>query len=119
MQNLLADITNPFGTVTAPTSALSSAASPGEAIGKLIQLAIWILIIGAGIFALFNFILAGYAFLGAEGDPKKIEAAWAKIWQSVLGLAIAAGSLVLAAIFGQLIFGSATAILNQVIPTLK
>jgi len=119
MQNLLAIVSNPFGTVTAPVSILSTAASPGEAIGKLIQYAIWILITVAGVYALFNFILAGYAFLGAEGDPKKIEAAWAKIWQSALGLAIAAGSLVLAAIFGLLIFGRVDAILNPIIPTLK
>jgi hypothetical protein len=117
MQKLLAD--NPFGVVTVPTSILSTSATPGEAIGKLIQYAIWILIGAAGIYALFNFIFAGYAFLGAEGDPKKIEAAWAKIWQSALGLAIAAGALVLAAIFGQLIFGDAKAILYPSIPQLQ
>jgi hypothetical protein len=62
-------------------------------------------IIGAGLFALINFILAGYSFLSAGGDANKIAAAWAKIWQSVLGLAIAVGSFVLAAIVGQLLFG--------------
>ena len=118
MQNLLADVTNPFGTIT-PAKTGIDAATPGEAIGKLIQLAIWLLIIGAGIYALFNFVLAGYAFMSAEGDPKKVAGAWAKIWQTALGLAIAAGALVLAAIFGQLIFGSATAILNPVIPSLQ
>jgi hypothetical protein len=117
MQNLLAQ--NPFGTIAAPSQLAHFGTDPGAAIGKLIQLAIWILIIGAGIFALFNFILAGYTFLSAEGDPKKIESAWAKIWQSVLGLAVAAGALVLAAVFGQLIFGSATAILNPTITPIQ
>jgi hypothetical protein len=113
MQNLLAD--NPFGTINTPSQLASFGSDPGVAIGRLIQLAIRILIIGAGIYALFNFIIAGYGFLSAEGDPKKVEAAWAKIWQSALGLAFAAGALVLAAIFGQLIFGDPTAILNPII----
>lgn len=70
------------------------------------------LIIGAaGLFAFFNIIIAGYTFLGAGGDPKKIEQAWAKIWQSLLGLLFVAGSFVLAGIFGWLIFGDARAIL--------
>lgn len=117
MTNLLAD--NPFGTIVAPSPLAHFGTDPGVAIGKLIQLAIWILIIGAGIFALFNFILAGYGFLSAGSDPKKVEGAWAKIWQSALGLAVAAGALVLAAIFGQLIFGSATAILNPTITPIQ
>ena len=69
-------------------------------------------ITGAGLFALFNFIIAGYTFLSAGGDPKKVESAWARIWQSLIGLLFVAGSFVLAAIFGQLIFGDPTAILN-------
>ncbi|MGA2910470.1 MAG: hypothetical protein ABSE04_01535 [Candidatus Microgenomates bacterium] len=116
MQNLLAD--SPFGTIAPPSPLAKYGEQPGAAIGTLIQYVVWILIIGAGVYALFNFILAGYAFMSAENDPKKVEAAWAKIWQTALGLAFAAGALLLAAIFGLLIFGSATAILNPSIPTL-
>jgi hypothetical protein len=118
MQKLLAVVTNPFGVVNEPVQLQSFGTDPGVAIGKLIQLAVQLLIIGAGIYALINFVLAGYAFLSSDGDPKKIEAAWAKIWQSALGLAIAAGSLTLAAIFGGLIFHDASFILTPVIPTL-
>lgn len=71
-----------------------------------------LLIVVAGLYALLNFILAGYGFMSAGGDPKNIQNAWAKIWQTLVGLLIVAGSLVLAAIFGWLIFGDATAILN-------
>ena len=69
-------------------------------------------IVGAGLFALINFILAGYSFLSAGGDANKIAAAWAKIWQSILGLAIAVGSFVLAAIVGRLLFGDYNALLR-------
>jgi len=71
-----------------------------------------LMIVGAGIFAFINIIVAGYGFLSAGGDSKKVEAAWNKIWQSLLGLAFVAGSFVLAAIFGWLIFKDPTAILS-------
>ncbi|MCX6705126.1 MAG: hypothetical protein NT162_02200 [Candidatus Woesebacteria bacterium] len=57
--------------------------------------------------------------MSAGDDPKKVAGAWAKIWQTALGLAVAAGALVLAAIFGQLIFGSPTAILNPTITPIQ
>lgn len=115
MKNLLAD--NPFGQVTAPQSAFSGS-TPEGAIGKLIQTVIWLLIIGAAIYALFNLVMAGYSFMSAGDDAKKVAGAWAMIWQTMLGLAVAAGAFVLAAIFGQLIFGDPTFILNPKIPTL-
>lgn len=118
MLNLLAQDSNPFGTITAPAAISKYADNPAGGIGNLIQTVIWILIIGAGIYALINFILAGYSFLSAGEDPKKVAGAWAKIWQTALGLLVAAGAFVLAAIFGQLIFGDPTFILNPKIPTL-
>ncbi|HJY98424.1 MAG TPA: hypothetical protein VJ227_01780, partial [Patescibacteria group bacterium] len=87
MQNLLAQ--NPFGNITPPETALGDDA--GTAIGNLIQLVIWVLIIGAGIYALINFVIAGYSFMSAGDDAKKVAGAWAKIWQTALGLAVAAG----------------------------
>jgi len=76
------------------------------------------MIVIAGVYALFNLIFAGYAFMSAGDDAKKVAGAWAKIWQSLWGLAIAAGAFVLAAIFGQLIFRQWDFILNPQIPTL-
>jgi hypothetical protein len=122
MKNFLAQNTspNPFGTITPAQSAFGvSGTTPQAAIGKLIQTVIWLLIIGAGIYALINLILAGYSFMAAGDDPKKVAGAWAMIWQTMLGLAVAAGAFVLAAIFGQLIFGNPTFILNPQIPVLQ
>jgi len=87
-------------------------------LGNLLNLVFKSMIVIAGVYALFNLIFAGYAFMSAGEDAKKVAGAWAKIWQSLLGLAIAAGSFVLAAIFGQLIFGQWDFILNPQIPTL-
>ena len=116
MKNFLAANTTPFGEIKEPDALSKFGTDPGVAIGKLIQTIIWVLIVGAGLYALFNFVIAGYSFLSAGDDPKKVAGAWAMIWQSALGLAVSAGALILAAMFGQLIFGDATAILY---PTLK
>lgn len=111
MQKLLAQ-SNPFGQITAPAALSAYGSSAAGAIGGLIERVLQLLIVGAGIYALFNFVLAGYDFLSAGEDVKKVAGAWAKIWQTALGLAFVAGSFVLAAIFGQLIFNDATFILH-------
>lgn len=116
MKNLLA--TNPFGVIPPPSGLERYKGEPGTIIGTLIQNVIWILIVGAGIYALFNFVLAGYAFMSAGDDPKKVAGAWAKISQTALGLAFSAGAFVLAALFGRLIFGKWDFILNPSIPKL-
>lgn len=71
-----------------------------------------LLIMLGGLWAFVNLILAGYGFLGAGEDPKRMGAAWQKIFVSMLGLLFILGSFVLAAIFGYLLFGDAGAILN-------
>lgn len=65
----------------------------------------------AGLYGLLNLIIAGLGFMSAGGDPKAIENAWNRIWQSLIGLIIVVASFLLAAILGYLIFGSPTAIL--------
>lgn len=109
---------NPFGKVTPPEGVKIPAATiPGGEIITLLNIVLNILVVAGGIYALINIIIAGYGFISAGGDPKAVESAWAKIWQSLLGLTIIAGSFLLAAIFGQLIFGKADAILNPKIYT--
>jgi hypothetical protein len=110
---------NPFGNVSLPPEIEARYGSDGaQSLGKLLNVGVKLLIIGAGIYALINLVLAGYAFMSAGDDAKKVAGAWAKIFQTLIGLAFAAGAFVLAAIFGQLIFGDPTFILNPKIPTL-
>ncbi|MFC1727724.1 hypothetical protein ACFL0Y_04335 [Patescibacteria group bacterium] len=100
-------INPPPGVDAYPTSGGSV---PGLIIflNNLLKLAI----VGAGLFALFNIVLAGYGFLSAGDDPKKMAGASAKIWQSVVGLLIVASAFILAAIVGILLFNSPGAILR-------
>lgn len=58
----------------------------------------------AGIYAFINLILAGFGYMSAGGDSKAMSKAWDKIWQTLLGLAIIAGSFVIAAVIGYIIF---------------
>lgn len=107
-----------FGSVTEPSALKNFGGVQGGAIGKLINFIFNSLIVAASVWALLNLILAGYSFISAGDDPKKIEASWAKIWQTLLGLAIAAGAFVLGSIFGQILFGDPKAILAPQIPKL-
>jgi len=118
MKNFIAAVNeNPFGTITPPVGLQNYTGTPEASIGKLLNIVLQTLIVGAGIYALFNLVLAGYAFMSAGDDVKKVAGAWAKISQTLMGLAFAAGAFVLAAIFGQLIFGKWDFILNPKIPT--
>lgn len=118
MTSLLAVITNPFA-VLAPTSPLSNS-SGGSGLFMILGAMVQMVIVAAGLFTLWNLIIAGYGFLNAGGEAKYIEKAWAKIWQSLIGLLIVASSFVLAAIFGYLIFGDSTILISPrvFIPTL-
>lgn len=97
-----------FGNVTAPPGVNQYTGGISDFVGNIVKL----LIVIAALYSLFNFIFAGYGFLSAGDDPKKIKDAWSKIWQTVLGLTIAAGSFILAAIFGRIIFGDPYALLQ-------
>ena len=101
-----------FGTVNPPPGVNAFDGGNLEGLPLFINVILRTLIMGAGLFALVNFVLAGYAFMSAGGDPQKIQGAWAKIWQTILGLIITAGAFVIATIIGLLIFGDWNAILQ-------
>lgn len=115
VQQLLAQ--NPFGSITAPQSATNFGTEPGPAIGKLIQFGLRALVIGAGVYALFSLVLAGYSFMSAGDDSKKVSGAWAQIYQTIIGLAVSAGSFVIAGLIGKLLFNRWEFLLMPVIPT--
>lgn len=103
-----------IGTIDPPSSIEKYGVGP-EGILLFFNNILRLLVVIGGIWAFFNLIMAGYGFLGAGDDPKKMEAAWGKIWQSLMGLVFIVGSFILAAIFSYIIFGDAGAILNPVI----
>jgi len=113
MTNTLAqfgNIVNPFAKL-APTRA-SLQLSGGRSLIVLFNNLLKTAIIIAGLFSLINFVLAGYQFLSAGGDQKAVAKAWEKIWMSLIGLVVVSGALVLAGVFGYIIFGDATIFIN-------
>jgi len=111
MFQLFGNIENPLRRIN-PQGYGGIKLTEGQGLIAFLNNVVRLLIVVGGLFAFFNLILAGYGFLSAGDDPKKMAAAWAKIWQSMMGLLFIVGSFVLAAIFGWLLFGDATAILN-------
>lgn len=102
-----------FGTIQPPPSITGlSTGGPNSGIPNLVSIALKTLIVGAAVYALFNFVLAGYAYISAAGDPKSIQLATAKIWQSIIGLVVAAGAFLIAGVVGQLVFGDPNVILQ-------
>lgn len=99
-----------FGKVNPPPGITKSVTQGG--LTSLLSTLLNLMVIVAGIYMLVNILLAGYSFMSAGGDPKKVEEAWNKIWQSIVGLLIVAGSFTIAALIGQIIFGDAKAILS-------
>jgi len=108
---------NPPATVQKFIDASGNGSAPGGGLVVLVNNIIKILIYGAGLFALINFILAGYQFIAAGGDTQKVEEAWAKIWQSLIGLIVVAGAFLLAALAGKLLLGEPGAFLQLKIYT--
>lgn len=104
--SIIGEITNP------QTGGYGGFNNPGGGLIGLLSNILRLTFVGAGIYALLNFIMGGFGFMSAGGDSKKIGEAWNKIWQTLMGLVFIVGSFALAALFGQLIFGDATFILS-------
>ena len=75
---------------------------PGQGIFTFLSVFISLSTVIAGIYLIVQLILAGYLYMSSNGDPKKIEIAGNKIWQSMVGLLIVAGALTLASVVARL-----------------
>lgn len=56
----------------------------------------------AGILLVFQLIVAGYDYITANGDSKKVDQAWQKIWQSILGIIVIASAFTIAGVVERL-----------------
>ena len=72
---------------------------------------ITIIFAAAGLFTFFTLMIAGFSYISAAGDTKKIEAATYSINMSLIGLVVMVAAAAVTGIVSYLLFGSATAIL--------
>jgi hypothetical protein len=92
-----------FGDITPPlNNKYFTSGTQGQGLFLFLSNIFKLIGVVAGIFMIIQFIMAGYSYISANGDPKKTEAAWTKIWQSILGLVIVSSAFVLAAVVGRL-----------------
>jgi len=89
-----------FGTIDNPTKYTSP---EGQGLFQFISQMLQLAGVIAGLYFAVNIILAGYMYLSANGDIKKTEQAWGKIWQSILGMIIVASAFVLTSVIGGLL----------------
>jgi hypothetical protein len=104
-----------FGQIQAPAPLQPYNSVGGSGLFVFLNILIKLLMVLAGIFSVFQFLAAGYGFIAAGGDAQKMATAWAKIWQSLLGLVVVASAFVLAGVAGMVIFGSWNALLSPTI----
>jgi len=94
-----------FGQITPPPAVANLA--PGDTSGGgifvLLNRIFTLIGVVAGIFFVIQILLAGFAYISASGDQKKTEAAWAKIYQSIIGLVIVSSAFVLTTVIGKLV----------------
>ena len=104
-----------FGEIGNPLKTLNDQGYEGLQQGGLIAFAnnlIKLIIVVAGIYAFINLLTAGFDHIASEGDPKRAEAAKAKILNSLIGIVIMVASFALTAVISKIFFGSYDAILN-------
>lgn len=93
-------------------SPVTSYGDVGTGLPTFITNIITIIFAAAGLFAFFNLMIAGFSYITAAGDEKKILAATQSINMSLIGLVVMVGAAAVTGIISYLLFGSATAILQ-------
>jgi len=102
-----------FGTVDAPAGVAAYDAQSGG-IGLLLFMSNLIKVgtIIAGVWVMFNFIMAGYTYVTSSGDAGAHKKVMDQLSMSVIGLVLIVASYTIAAIIGLLVFGDPNYILN-------
>lgn len=113
---------NIFGTIEAPPGVDKWQEEVGEGnigIFLFVSQIIKLITIAAGIWTMFNFILAGWIYITSSGDSSAGEKVSTKMTNSVIGLVIVALSYSIAALLGLIIFGDADFFLNPTLQTIE
>ena len=96
----------PLGTIggggLGPWSNIDKLNNPGIVLADIISMAIGLMTLGAGIWFLFQVIIAGYNYLSAGGDRERFVAAGRKLTNSMIGLAIVIAAYALIALLGTI-----------------
>ncbi len=120
----LAQVVDPneaIGTLDKPPGAaqldVKAQAETGSDIGLMLLVSniIKLMTIVMGLWALINFLMAGYKLITGQGDPGAMGKAQNQITLSVLGLVLIIATYTAVGIIGLLFFGDAGFILNPTV----
>lgn len=111
--------TSVFGNIEAPPGVAELNQQSDSGIGLILFFSNLIKLISvvAGLWTMFNFILAGFTYITSADNSGAIEKIGTKLTLSVVGLAIIVASYTIAAIIGLILFGDASFIINPQIPS--
>lgn len=112
MFGIFGTIENPLGMTFGEAGGYASVET---GFGLLLTNIVRLITIAAGLWSFVNLLIGGFTYITANAEAEKLVMAWAKIWQSLIGLIIIVGAFALTGIISQLLFGSYTTILNPVI----
>lgn len=105
-----------FGSVEPPPGVAEyNAAAGGFGLITFISNIIRLITVIAGIWTLFNLVIAGMTYISSANDVKGIEKAWQSIYMSLIGLLVIVGSFTITAIVSYIFFGDVNFILNPTI----
>lgn len=77
----------------------------------IISVIIKLFVTVAGLFSLWQFLTAGFAYITSNGDKGKISQATSKLNMAIIGLVLVGSSLVITGILSWALFGSPVKIL--------
>lgn len=79
-----------IGTITPPGGTVPTVGSGQESdfVAGVVRNGLSLFLIIAFIIALIYFLIAGLMFIFANGDPKNVSSAWARIYWGIIGLVI-------------------------------
>lgn len=100
-----------FGTINNPLPS-TSYGDIATGLPLFISNVLKVIFVGAGLFAFFNLIVAGFTYLTASNDKGKLQQALASINMSLVGLIVMVSAGVLTGIASYLLFGDASFILK-------
>jgi hypothetical protein len=106
-----------FGTIEPPAGVAAYDQQAGGEIGLVVFISTLLRVatVIAGVWVLFQFFLAGYQYITANGDTSAHTKVKDRLTMCIVGLAIIAGAYLAAGVIGLIFFGDATFILNPTI----
>ncbi|MFC1711026.1 hypothetical protein ACFLZ1_00410 [Patescibacteria group bacterium] len=103
-----------FGNINLPGQ-LASYGEYNVGLVKFLNNLYKMIVLGAGLFAIVNFILAGYGIMSSQGDPEKLSKAQSKIWNSIIGLIIIVAAFAIGKLVSWIMFKDAYDITSPII----